>query len=100
MANVPLIHQVIPMIDYLHGHLEKVIDDCEMHSEIWHAAQNGVSVLEKYYACMDESDMYRMAMSMPHSFRCLDSSLMSPNSHAPSVQAQLFFREGMAARMD
>ena len=97
---MPLIHQVIPIIDYLCGHLEKVVDDREMHLAIRHAAQNGVSVLDKYYARMDESDMYRMAMSMPHSFRCLDSSLTSPNSHAPSVQAQLFFREGMAARMD
>ena len=63
MANVPLIHQVIPIIDYLHAHLEKVIDDLNMHPAIRHAVQNGVSVLDKYYACTDESDMYRMAMS-------------------------------------
>ena len=97
---MPLIHQVIPIIDYLCGHLETVIDDREMHLAIRHVAQNGVSVLDKYYARTDESDMYWMAMSIPHSFRCLNSSLMSLNSHAPSVQAQLFFREGMAARMD
>ena len=85
MANVPLIHQVIAIIDYLCGHLEKAVDDREMHSVICHVAQNGVSVLDKYYARMDESDMYWMAMSMPHSFRYLNSSLTSLNSHAPSV---------------
>ena len=97
---MPLIHQVIPIIYYLCGHLEKAVDDCEMHSAICHAAHNGVLVLDKYYAHTDELDMYWMAMSMPHSFRCLDSSLTSLDSHAPLVQAQLFFREGMAARMN
>ena len=62
MANVPLIHQVIPIIDYLHGHLEKAINDCDMHLAIFHVAQKGVTVLDKYYTCTDESDMYQMAM--------------------------------------
>ena len=97
---MPLIHQVIPILDYLRGHLEKAVDDREMHSAICHVAQNGVLVLDKYYARTDELDMYWMAMSMPHFFRCLNLSLTLPNSNAPSVQAQLFFREGMAARMD
>ena len=63
MANVPLIHQVIPIIDYLLAHLEKVIDDLDMHPAICHVAQNGMSVLDTYYAHTDESDMYWMAMS-------------------------------------
>ncbi len=63
MANVPLIHQVIPIIDYLCAHLEKVIDDLNMHPAIRHAAQNGMLVLDKYYVRSDESDMYWMAMS-------------------------------------
>ena len=60
---MPLIHQVIPIIDYLRAHLEKVIDDLDMHPAICYAAQNGVLVLDKYYVHTDESDMYRMAMS-------------------------------------
>ena len=68
MANVPLICQVIPIIDYLHGHLENVIDDHTVHLAIRHAAQNGVSVLDKCYARTDQLDMYRMAMSMPNFF--------------------------------
>ena len=61
MANMSLIYQVIPIVDYLHGHLEKVIDDREMHSAICHVAQNGVSVLDKYYACMYVLDGHEYA---------------------------------------
>jgi len=59
-----LIHQVIPIIDYIHTELDGVINDYSKLAIVWHAAQNAVMVIDKYYASTDESVMYRVAIHM------------------------------------
>jgi len=61
-ANVMLIHQVIPIIDYVRTELDKVINDYGKLAIVWHAAQNAAMIIDKYYACTDESVMYWVAI--------------------------------------
>jgi len=63
-VNIPLIHQVIPIIDYVHAELDNVINDYSKLAIVRHAAQNAVMVIDKYYACTNESVMYRVAICM------------------------------------
>ncbi len=62
-SNVVLVHQVIPMIDHLNTELESIVDDARKPKAIRHGAKNALRVLDKYYACTDESEIYRVAMS-------------------------------------
>jgi len=61
-ANVPLLHQVIPIIDYIRNELDKVINDESKLLIVRKAAQNAALVLDRYYARTDESVMYRVAI--------------------------------------
>lgn len=66
-ADVPLLHHVIPAIDYLRDHLERLVDNDTLHPAVRHAANNGIVILDKYYARTDDSEMFRVAMSKFHS---------------------------------
>jgi len=61
-ANVPLIHQVMPIIDYICTELDEIINDYSKLAIVWHAAQNAAMIIDKYYACTDESVMYWVAI--------------------------------------
>ncbi|KZT31351.1 hypothetical protein SISSUDRAFT_971525, partial [Sistotremastrum suecicum HHB10207 ss-3] len=64
VANTPLIHQVIPVIDHLTTKLANAADDESGATSliVRHGSANGVEVLNKYYSKTDESVMYRVAM--------------------------------------
>lgn len=60
----PLLADVIPVIDILTQRLETVIADDSQPAIICASAAKARSVLNKYYSKTDDSQMYRMAMSM------------------------------------
>jgi len=64
MGNVLLLHQVVPILDYLRVHLEETSENTSLHPAVRHAAMNGIAILDKYYSKTDESDMYRTAMGV------------------------------------
>ena len=61
-ANVLLIHQVIPIINYIHAELDKIINDYTKLPIVWHAAQNAAMIINKYYAHTDKSVTYWVAI--------------------------------------
>lgn len=63
-SRVPLLHEVIPLIDTLSTHLDKYVENegKTYHPAISSAAARGRKVLDRYYAATDDSIMYRAAM--------------------------------------
>ena len=62
--KVPLIHQVIPIIDIVSEALDEFIDDATLPPAIRSAAVRGSLMLNKYYSKTDESVIFRIAMSV------------------------------------
>ena len=62
-SKVPLLHEVIPLIDTLTHKLEDAIIDHYLLPAVRSAAAKGLAVLHKYYSKSDKSIMYRCAMS-------------------------------------
>ena len=62
--KVPLIHQVIPIIDIVSKALDEFIDDATLPPAICSAAVHGSLMLNKYYSKTDESVIFRIAMSV------------------------------------
>ena len=96
LAERPLIHQVIPLINQLHSRLTDLRNDKTIHMSIRHAANNAIVILNKYYSRTDECVMYCVAMSQ--SF-IINSHVFSNtiNSNAPSLQDALL-HEGVLAQ--
>lgn len=63
-CKVPLIHDVIPLIDSLTAALDEVIDNILLSLTVHHAALHGVLLLNKYYTKTNDSIIYCIAMSM------------------------------------
>ena len=62
-SNVPLLHEVIPLIDILTSCLTKAIsDENNIVQPVRAAASRGYKLINKYYSLTDESIMYRLAM--------------------------------------
>jgi hypothetical protein len=61
--HVPTLHEVIPLIDNLNTYLEECADNLVLHASVRSGAAGGLVILDKYYAKMDDSIMYRLAMS-------------------------------------
>lgn len=62
-GKVPLVHEVIPMINILSEELEKLILNDSHHPCTRVAAAKGYIILNKYYARTDSSIMYWLCMS-------------------------------------
>jgi hypothetical protein len=75
--KIPLLHQVIPVIDILTRHLEDTSSNSKYLPTICAGAAKGLVVLNKYYSKTNESIMYRCAMSIfCYCFRfCMSSNL-------------------------
>jgi hypothetical protein len=61
-ADIPLIHQIIPIIDALTSIFDKAIDNTSNHPLVRHAALRGLAMLNKYYSKTDDTVVYRHAM--------------------------------------
>lgn len=62
-SRIPLMHEVIPIMDILTHELNLTIQDTNLHIAVRAAAARGRVIMDKYYSRTDESIMYRMAMS-------------------------------------
>lgn len=61
--SCPLLHEVIPALDYATQYLEKAVKNATTVSTVRVAAARGLVVVDEYYSKTDESIMYRSAMS-------------------------------------
>lgn len=66
--KIPLLHEVIPIIDLLTDCLEDVSSDMKYLPSVRAGAAKGLAVLNKYYSKTDESVMYCCAMSAYNSY--------------------------------
>jgi hypothetical protein len=75
-SKVPLLHEVIPLIDTITRALEKAITNRDLFPAVRASAAKGLAVLNKYYSKTDESIMYRCAMSKSFSVTIFSSILI------------------------
>ena len=64
--KIPLLHEVIPIINILTEWLDNISGKQEYLPSVRTSAVKGLAVLNKYYAKTDELIMYRCTMSMYH----------------------------------
>ncbi|KAF8181669.1 hypothetical protein K438DRAFT_1601351, partial [Mycena galopus ATCC 62051] len=64
ILEVALVFEVIPLINKFTIIFGQMIDNTSLHIAIRHAANTGLAVLNKYYSFTDDSEIYRIAMSM------------------------------------
>ena len=69
--RIPLLHEVIPIIDILTEKLEAAVEDDKIQLVIKAGAERGLAILHKYYSKTDESIMYRIAMSTCFHFQVI-----------------------------
>ncbi|KAJ7260085.1 ribonuclease H-like domain-containing protein [Mycena rebaudengoi] len=67
-AEVAFVFEVIPLIDKFTTLFGQMIDDETLHISIRHAANTALTVLNKYYLYTDDSEIYRIAMSVWFSY--------------------------------
>lgn len=66
---MPLLHEVIPIIDVLTGKLAStIVNEDGLQRIVRIAAMRGLDVINKYYSKTDNSIMYRMALRTFHVF--------------------------------
>ncbi|KAG1834968.1 hypothetical protein DFJ58DRAFT_847498 [Suillus subalutaceus] len=63
-ANVPLIYEVIPMLEHLEHALDQIYNAKDEHPVIQIAAQAALQVVGKYYALTDDNEVCRIAIIM------------------------------------
>lgn len=61
-AEVPLVYEVIPLLEAMEHDLVKVRDAAELPDIIRVAAIAGLLVISKYYALTDDCEVYRIAI--------------------------------------
>ncbi|KAF8590177.1 hypothetical protein K439DRAFT_1330804, partial [Ramaria rubella] len=61
-SNVPMLHEVIPLIDNISHALNSLIANEDLHMSIHHAAFQGHTVLNKYYSKTDQSELYQLSL--------------------------------------
>lgn len=69
-AQVPLIAEVVPMLDELEKSMVKVRDDEELLDVIRVAAQAALLLIDKYFSLTDECELYQIAIGMYTSYYC------------------------------
>lgn len=62
-SDIPLLHEIIPVIDILTSKLVNAVVNINLSIQIHFAAAMGYEVINRYYSATDESIMYRCTMS-------------------------------------
>ena len=99
-SDYALVHNVIPAMDALTVHLDKFRDGTKYHPIIRVLAARGLEMLNKYYSCMDECEIYCISMSkimLSAREHLLTLFFFSPQS---CLQASLLQGEWLASGMD
>ncbi|KAF7969646.1 hypothetical protein HWV62_26741 [Athelia sp. TMB] len=73
--EVPLIYEVIPMLEEMEHQLTNVRNSYDMPKVIRIAAQAALFVIEKYYALTDDNEVYRIAIGKSFTM-CPDKKLV------------------------
>lgn len=76
-SAIPLVHDVIPLIDSITSILDETMDNVLEDLAIRHAALRGLLLLNKYYARTDDTVVYRIAMSKYLSIQ-YSTTILSP----------------------
>ncbi|GJF00030.1 hypothetical protein PsYK624_163070 [Phanerochaete sordida] len=63
-SNLPLLHEVIPVIDIITGRLLEAMEKPSLPAQVRYGAALGYRLLNKYYSVTDESVMYRCAIML------------------------------------
>ncbi|KAF8960348.1 hypothetical protein BDZ97DRAFT_1905934 [Flammula alnicola] len=63
-AEVPLVHEVIPMLEAMEHDLTKIRNSHELPAVIRIAAIAALLIISKYYALTDDNEVYRIAIVM------------------------------------
>lgn len=63
---MPLVHEVIPILEAMEHDLTKVRDSPELPRVIRIAAIAALLVVSKYYALTDDNEVYRIAIGILH----------------------------------
>ncbi|GJF01012.1 hypothetical protein PsYK624_173170 [Phanerochaete sordida] len=63
-SNLPLLHEVIPVIDIITGRLLEAMEKPSLPAQVRYRAALGYRLLNKYYSVTDESVMYRCAIML------------------------------------
>ena len=100
--KIPLLRQVIPVIDILIERLEDISSNSQYYSTIHAGAAKGLAILNKYYSKTDKSIMYRCTMSMLYHFEFFvkHNPLSLCISASSKVQINILSIEEMAAGVD
>jgi hypothetical protein len=76
-ANVPLIYEVIPMLEKLEHALDRIYNAKDEPPVVRIAAQAALQVVGKYYALTDDNEVYRIAISKSPSLLYYYSTILS-----------------------
>ncbi|PBL01890.1 hypothetical protein ARMGADRAFT_883386, partial [Armillaria gallica] len=63
-SGVPLLHEMIPMIDILTHKFKKCLKNSNILPVIYAAVAQGLAIINKYYSKTDKSIMWKTAMIM------------------------------------
>ncbi|KAK6992134.1 ribonuclease H-like domain-containing protein, partial [Favolaschia claudopus] len=63
-AEVPLVYEVIPMLEDLEAQLTNISQDASLHTVTRIAALAALEIVGKYYALTDDCEVYRIAIVM------------------------------------
>lgn len=66
--SVPLVYLVIPLVDNIYEVLADAQANVDKHMLVRHASGCALVVLDKYKALINESDIYKVAMSTYYLF--------------------------------
>jgi hypothetical protein len=98
--KVPLLHEVIPIVDIITRALDDYADDVTKLPVVRAAAQRGRAMVNKYYSLTDDSIMYRLAMRkflLLLLLHLIDEFFCSAS---PSVQDILLHQSAVAKGVD
>ena len=81
--TVPLVHEVIPILEAMEHDLAKVRDSRELPNVIRIAAIAGLLVVSKYYALTDDNEVYCIAIGTSRVSLVFCNSIDIASSHVP-----------------
>ncbi len=96
-----LLHEVILTMDILTWELKKALKNMALLLCVHLGVSQGLAIIDKYYSKMDESIMWKTAMSKSILlFSCLLVLTVFYSSPASLLQAQLFLQSKLVDGMD
>ena len=99
-SQTPLLHKVIPLFDILTGHLDKFANNTDNFPAVQAAAQQGRTMMNKYYGLTDEQSCIELPCVSGSVFICEIYKLISLGSTSSMLQVNVFHEGKMARLLD